>query len=48
MRSPPDWAAPSTLGGTVNPPLYRDGGHAVHFDSPDLTAWVGKLTGHSA
>ena len=36
------------LGDSVNSAMYWDGGHAVNFDSPDLMAWIGKLTGYSA
>jgi hypothetical protein len=35
------------LGDTANSALYWDGGHAVNYDSPDLFAWIGKLTGYS-
>ena len=35
------------LGDSVNSALYWDGGHAVNFDSPDLIAWIGQLTGYS-
>jgi hypothetical protein len=36
------------LGDGVNSALYWDGGHAVNFDSPDLMAWIAKLTGYTA
>jgi hypothetical protein len=43
-----DLAAVTTeLGDHVNSAMYWDGGHAVNFDSPDLMAWIGKLTGYS-
>jgi hypothetical protein len=41
-------AIAADLGDTVNSALYWDGGHAVNFDSPDLMAWIGKLTGYQA
>jgi hypothetical protein len=40
-------AMTSGLGDSVNSAVYWDGGHAVNFDSPDLIAWIGKLTGYS-
>lgn len=40
-------AVTSGLGDHVNSAMYWDGGHAVNFDSPDLIAWIGQLTGYS-
>jgi hypothetical protein len=41
-------ALTTALGDTVNSAVYWDGGHAVNFDSPDLMAWIAKLTGYTA
>jgi hypothetical protein len=40
-------AITSELGDSVNSAMYWDGGHAVNFDSPDLIAWIGELTGYT-
>ncbi|HTR91689.1 MAG TPA: subtype B tannase [Trebonia sp.] len=41
-------ALTTALGDTVNSAVYWDGGHAVNYDSPDLMAWIAKLTGYTA
>ena len=40
-------ALATRLGDSVNSAMYWDGGHAVNYDSPDLFAWIGELTGYS-